>query len=88
MDPLYRGGAATDLTQAQLLLASPDPRGIELPSPHEVGGPSPTRPFAASPEAGRGAACEPGTGRGAGSSLCGRARDRPREDEAALLGDS
>ena len=39
MDPLYRG-AATDLTQAQLLLSSPDPRGRELSSPHEAGGPS------------------------------------------------
>jgi len=87
MDPLYRG-AATDLTQAQLLLSSPDPRGRELSSPHEAGGPSPTRPFAASPVAGRGAASEAGTGRGVGSSLCGRAHCLPREDEAALLGGS
>jgi hypothetical protein len=59
LDPHYRG-AVTDLTQAQLLLSSADPRGRQLASPDEPGGPSPSRPFAASLVAGRGAACEAG----------------------------
>ena len=44
----------------QLLLSSADPRGRQLASPDEPGGPSPSRPFAASLVAGRGAACEAG----------------------------